>query len=112
MKEGIPFEELLVVEGEVKSTKSKRKVKEAEFELKIKGEDGVIQTIAVAEEPIAVEEPENTAETTKIDVEDTLQMIKQALKGKKKKATKKKKLVVVPNSNARFFNDYGENPHL
>lgn len=39
-------------------------------------------------------------------------MIKQALKGRKKKATKKKKLVVVPNSNARFFNDYGENPHL
>jgi hypothetical protein len=39
-------------------------------------------------------------------------MIKQALKSKKKKGGKKKKLVVVPNSIARFFNDYGESPHL
>lgn len=101
----------MVVEGEVKSKKGKRKVKEADFEIKIKGEDGVIQTIAV-DESVTVEESENTAETTKIDAEDTLQMVKQALKGKKKKATKKKKLIVVPNSNARFFNDYGENPHL
>jgi hypothetical protein len=57
------------------------------------------------------QENEITAEK-KADPEDTLQMIKQALKSKKKKGGKKKKLVVVPNSIARFFNDYGESPHL
>lgn len=60
IKEGIPFEELLIVEGEVKNKKNKRKSKEADFELKVKGEDGVIQTIVVAEEPA---ESENTAES-------------------------------------------------
>ena len=44
-----------------------------------------------------------------------MQMIKQALKGKKKKAVKKKAAKepkVAPNGIERFFNDYGENPHL
>lgn len=53
---------------------------------------------------------------SKIEAEDTLTMIKQALKGKKKKgvAKKGKKLVIreVPDSLKRFFNDYGESPHL
>lgn len=52
-------------------------------------------------------------EESKIEAEDTLQMIKQALKGNKKKGTKKKlKPMVVANGLERFFNDYGENPHL
>jgi hypothetical protein len=55
-------------------------------------------------------------EETKIEAEDTLQMIKQALKGKKKKSVKKKTAkepkVAPPNGIERFFNDYGENPHL
>lgn len=44
-----------------------------------------------------------------------MQMIKAALKGKKKKGTKKGKKAVpkeVPNGIVRFFNDYGESPHL
>ena len=44
-------------------------------------------------------------------------MIKQALKGKKKgkKGTKGKKAAApkeVPPTIVRFFNDYGESPHL
>jgi hypothetical protein len=43
-------------------------------------------------------------------------MIKAALKGKKKKGTKKGKTTKQPavklDSIARFFNDYGESPHL
>jgi hypothetical protein len=44
-------------------------------------------------------------------------MIKQALKGKKSKSTKKKakkseKPAAKLDSVARFFNDYGESPHL
>jgi hypothetical protein len=43
VKEGIKFEELMLVEEGVKGAKKgKRKFKEAEFEMKIKGEDGVI----------------------------------------------------------------------
>lgn len=43
-----------------------------------------------------------------------MDMIKQALKSKKKKGVKKKKAVAkeVPNTIVRFFNDYGESPHL
>lgn len=46
-------------------------------------------------------------------------MIKQALKGKKSKSTKKKakksdvnKKAEKLDSISRFFNDYGESPHL
>ena len=43
-------------------------------------------------------------------------MIKAALKGKKKKSVKKGKKVatnaVRPDGITRFFNDYGESPHL
>lgn len=42
-------------------------------------------------------------------------MIKAALKGKKKKGVKKGKKAAnkePPNTIVRFFNDYGESPHL
>lgn len=53
-----------------------------------------------------------TGEETKIEAEDTLQMIKTALKGKKKGKKKKAAPKEVPSTIVRFFNDYGESPHL
>lgn len=56
---------------------------------------------------------EPAIEESKIEAEDTLQLIKAALKSKKKKAAKKtKKPKEAPNTLVRFFNDYGESPHL
>lgn len=54
---------------------------------------------------------------SKIEAEETISMIKKALKGKKKSVVKKKTKKSEPSSVkldsvARFFNDYGESPHL
>lgn len=73
------------------------------IEIKVKGEDGAITNFSaeIADTKDAPELVQKEADTTyesKIEAEDTLQMIKQAL-GKKKKGTKKgkKKDVVAVN---------------
>lgn len=88
--------------------------KDPSFEIVVKV-DGQIQSFN--------EENENTDEPTvdsvpqKIEAEETLSMIKKALKGKKSKSVKKKakkgeSSAVKLDSVSRFFNDYGESPHL
>ena len=112
------------------------KKQEIDVLIKIKGEDGQVMTFDEEE----VEEPEEEVKVAPvkkakkekpiIEAEDTLAMIKQALGGgtfqtgddsatplpkktTKKKTTKSKgKKIKSIDGIARFFNDYGESPHL
>ena len=95
-----------------KPKKTKKPTNEPAFEIVVKV-DGQIQSFS--------EQPETDDASvdipSKIEAEDTLNMIKQALKGKKSKGTKKKakkgdKPTPKLDAVSRFFNDYGESPHL
>ena len=137
--EGVPFEQLQAEADDTAPAKKKRKVMKKKkkatqdfgVEIMVKDSEGKVAQYAdqQVEEPTAeaTEEPQQEEPPapevieadldSKIEAEETLQMIKAALKTKKKKAAKKgKKLVIkggeVPDSIKRFFNDYGESPHL
>jgi len=99
--EGIPFEQLierdnidiLPVKKKKKILKSKPKVAEPQIEIMVKDKDGQVSNFAAENEltqdtNIGDDQQENE---TKIEAEETLQMIKSALKSKKKKSTKKGK---------------------
>ena len=83
----------------------------------MKDEDGKIQEFdknnVEEDDPIEDEKPK------KIEAENTLDMLEQALGGfgpPKKKKTAKKKTVgtkkIIVDTATKFFNNYSENPHL
>ena len=124
-QEGVPLEQLMQEQGETSVVKKKKKTlvakkkNQPDFELVLKDNEGQIQTeeINVDSQDVVqtpVVEADVAEESNKIEAEETLSMIKAALKGKKGKKGKKKKAAPkeVPNTLVRFFNDYGESPHL
>ena len=91
-----------------------------EVEIKMKGKDGLIENFDEDKEEEAKLPDGDQDKPVVIEAENTLDMIQAALGGgkapaKKKKATKKatvKKKVDEVDTTTRFFNNYGENPHL
>jgi hypothetical protein len=106
------------------ATKDKKKMmkkfgKKNDFEVEIvmKGKDGVVENFDEAEQ----EDAKADDGPVVIQAENTLDMLMGALGGAKapakkkkvaKKAAVKKKTVDPMDTATRFFNNYGENPHL
>ncbi len=107
----------------MKQRKFKKKKIDVGVEIVMKDKNGEIITFdeKKAESDQSGTEDAEETRVSKIESEDTLQMIKDALKSAPKK---KKKVVVTKKAKAvktdkpkvdsiqRFLNDYGENPHL
>lgn len=135
LKELEEKENVLCVEmpGKKKKFGAKKVAKKDDFEvvIKMKGDDGEIlnydmqkaleDSMNVAGD--AKKDDSETAPSTKIEAEDTLDMIQKALGGgaidtkpaPKKKVVTKKKVVKKKepvDQTQKFFNNYSDNPHL